>query len=382
METFFCPTNRTIRCTTELQNIGTYSVNTSYFSPLSEVFDDNFIEGVLSNINFVSSIGIILFISVLFLLSSVVIFIFSGKEFFSHDINILHFYNTIALFLAIICAPLLIPGLTFFKKTPKCITLSLFLHFLWTNVFLSSLSIAIVVFYSIWIVSIKHTARKLYKFLIPIGWFISLLWASMTIVIKYFNVSYCESENRCLLKTPFKLDIGWEFLGIMIAILIVNTIILLLSLFKIWLVLKRKSIQGGELKRLRKVAISGILLIPSLSLPFISFIGIELSSAPTYYNAKNLQNYLPIILSVFLINSPIGIIHFIVITCQIKETIFRRYCCKHRITPARVARSLRLNIIRKKLSNKARNTEKKSTTKSVQAIQAPVYLNNFVEPNN
>ena len=88
------------------------------------------------------------------------------KQFFSHYINVLHFNLTLILLLAIISLPLFILA---YESLDRCLAVTFLLLFLWTNVFISSLSIAILVFYSIWIVSIKNTARKLYKYLIPIG---------------------------------------------------------------------------------------------------------------------------------------------------------------------------------------------------------------------
>ena len=263
------------------------------------------------------SIGIIITsISVLFLLSSVVIFIISGIQFFSHEINVLHFNHTLILFVAII-------SLAFIGSIPSqsldwCLAKNFFLQFLWTNVFISSLSVAILVFYSIWIVSIQHTARKLYKYLIPIGWCVSLLWAVVWLVYDIFQRG---TKLKCTLLFYAYLEIGWEILGPITGILLINTIVLLLSLIKIWIALKRQSSQEGEFKKLRKIAIGGILLIPTLGLLFISMVAIKI------LRDNQILNEELAILIIILINSPIGIVHFILITCQIKQSVLRKCCC-------------------------------------------------------
>ena len=142
----------------------------------------------------------------------------------------------------------------------------------------------------------------------------------------------------------------------MIVILLINTALLIASLFKVWLVLGKQSSQQGELRRLRKVVISGILLIPALGLPFISFLVIRLYAAPEGTNRAELNVFALMITILF--NSPIGIIHFMLITCQIRESIIRKYwcCCCCRITPAQIAKSLHslhFNIVRPK--HKQRN---------------------------
>ena len=66
--------------------------------------------------------------------------------------------------------------------------------------FLSSLSVAISVFYTIWIVSINHTAKKLSIFLIPIGWIVSLLlaaaWTAYRSINGDFSMLYCFFRIR------------------------------------------------------------------------------------------------------------------------------------------------------------------------------------------
>ena len=110
---------------------------------------------------------ILLSLSLLFLIASVILFLISWKKIFRLDINILNFNHSIALFLAIFVS---IFGSESFTEVPiVCHCIAFLLHFFWTNVFLSSLSISILVFYSIWIVGIKHLSRKLSPFLIPIS---------------------------------------------------------------------------------------------------------------------------------------------------------------------------------------------------------------------
>ena len=289
--------------------------------------------------------GSITSISVLFVLSSVVIFIISGKQFFSHDINVLHFNHALTILLFIISMPL---SLVIIFSLEWCLTITFLLLFSWTNVFMSSLSVAILVFYSVWVVSIKHTTRKLYKYLIPIGWCVSFFWAAAWLMYDIFKTDTCESQvKKCSLISDLDLrKIDWAFIAPIIGVLLINTVLLILSLIKIWFALKRQSSHEGEFKRLRKVAIGGILLIPALGLPFITVVALEILR-----KNKIISVYI-LIFIVILINFPIGIVHFILITCQIKDTVLRKCCCycKNRCckkTLPQLAHSLHLNVVRR-----------------------------------
>ena len=152
----------------------------------------------------------------------------------------------------------------------------------------------------------------------------------------------------------------------MIVILLIDTALLIVSLCKVWLALKKQSSQEGELKRLRKVVISGILLIPPMGLAFLplSFFAIYLYK-PTEELIPEFEQSVLAFLVVLLINSPIGIIHFILITLQIRETIIRRYCCCcccHKITPAQIAHSLHLHIVRPRPKQKNHETVFENST--------------------
>ena len=340
-----------IQCTTKFHNISTISVGRR----LSSYFQNSF----ETNISLNCLCGIISFISLLFLLSSVIIFIASGKKFFLYDINILHFNNTLSLFIAIICLPFIVVSI---YVEYGCLLVSFFLHFLWMNVFLSSLSIAISVFYSVWIVSINRTGKKLSKYLIPIGWIVSLLLSGVWALVGYFRG---EDSIICITSNRIFLRFDWPILVPMIAILLTNTALLIASLFKVWLVLRKQSSQQGELKRLRKVVISGILLMPALGLPFIALLCLLLYIV-NYQEFDLNKDFLPFII-IILFTSPIGIIHFILITCQIRESVIRKCwcCCCCRITSAKIAQSLHslhLNIVRPKPKPKNHKTHIEEST--------------------
>ena len=345
METSFNYSNGIIQCTISIQNISTITAGGS-----NRAFFGNSFGTIIS---LISLSGIISVISFFLLLSSVIIFIASGKKFFLHDINILHFNNTLSLFIAILSLPIIIVGYVFGQG---CIVASFVFHFLWMNVFLSCLSVAISVFYSIWIVSINRTAWKLSIFLIPIGWAVSLVLSGVWALVGHFSEGVsidCLSSNRIFLR------IDWPIIGPMIVILLMNTALLIASLFKVWLVLRKQSSQQGELKRLRKVVVSGILLIPALGLPFISLLILLLYIALNEEFDLN-KDFLAFII-IILFTSPIGIIHFILITCQIRESVIRKCwcCCCCRIIPAKIAQSLHslhFNITKPKPKQKNHQT--------------------------
>ena len=304
--------NGTVECITD--HLTTFAV---LFSPSKSCDRDS--SGVGRQILIVSSYSL-LAISLLFLLTSLVIFSMSGKRFFLADINILHFNHTISLLLAVGCFIFLIQSAS--KLHWLCTVVAFLLHLLWTNVFLSSLSIAMLVFYSIWIVSMKHTARKLSKYLVPIGWSLSILCALVgfaygRLTNEYLQVdSHNESieddcEYSCFLSTENYLI--WFFLVPIYVILLLNGSILIVCLFKIRLALKNKHKFESELTTLRRVSIGAILLIPALCLPFI--VAIPLSLSQLFSESMIIVFEWAYIIS----NAPIGVVHFLLITCQIPE---------------------------------------------------------------
>ena len=370
MSTQYINSEKTLQCTIYIQETTTIGVS-FIVEGIDAVGDVNQTAFLYLMIIF----GIIASISVLLLLSSVVIFIISGKRFFSHDINVLHFNHTLSLLLAIISLPLF---MFFIISLDWCFAITLLIQFLWINMFISSLSIAILVFYSIWIVSIKHKARKLYIYLIPIGWCVSFLWAVGWLVYDLLQDT-CDFHFKCTLLFNTDFRIGWAFIAPMGGILLINTVLLILSLIKIWIALKRQSSHVGEFNRLRKVAIGGILLIPALGLSFISIVAIEIPRENKIINME-----LAIII-IMLINSPVGIVHFILITCQIKETILRKCCCycKNRCckkTLPQLAHSLHLNVVKKPRAKQQTNyyifQEPVSTNDDI--FQEPVSTNDDV----
>ena len=151
---------------------------------------------------------------------------------------------------------------------------------------ISSISIAVVVFYSIWIASIKHPAKKLSIYFIPIGWSVSLLWALVWLTYGRLTDEYMQADLRnelteddckysCFLSTQNYLIL--TFLIPIYVILLLNGSILIVCLFKIRLALKVKNSSESELKILRRVSIGAILLIPALSLPFMFAIPLSFS---------------------------------------------------------------------------------------------------------
>ena len=332
-------TKRTIQCTTKIQNIRSIAVG-------------RFIVTSGFALTFIGLTMSICIISVLLLIVSVIIFISSGKKFFSHDINILHFNNTLSLLFALFITPLI----SFYLGPSRCFLLPFLLHFLWMNVFLSSLSIAISVFYSIWIVSINRTAKKLSKYLIPIGWIVSIIILG---VWGFVDGLAGGSLIICVSPGNIWFWFDWLILVIIIVILLIKITLLIASLFKVRSMLRKQSSQQGELKRLRKVVINGILLIPGLGLSILAFIGLLSYAAFSTELDQSIYLLDDIIIMFFI--SPIGIVHFILITCQIRESIIRKcwccFCC--RITSAKIAKSLHslhFNIARPKPKQKNHQT--------------------------
>ena len=301
-----------MKCVTD--HLTTFAVIFSTHKPCGR---DN--SGVGRQILIVTSYTL-LAISFLFLLTSLVIFCISGKNFFSVDINKLHFNHAISLLLAVGCFIFLVQSAS--KIYWLCTIAAFLLHFLWTNVFISSLSIAIAVFYSIWIVSMKHTLKNLSKYMIPIGWSVSLLWSLVWLTYGKLRGEYlqidshngsreADCEYSCFLSTENYLILS--FLIPIYVILLLNGCILIVSLFKIRIALKLKNSSESELTTLCRVSIGAILLIPALSLPFLFAIPLSFSELIDESAVAVFE------WAYILSNAPIGIAHFILITYQIPE---------------------------------------------------------------
>ena len=316
---------------------------------------------------------ILLTISLLFLLISMVIFIISGKRFFSRDINILHFNHTLTLLLALGCFIFLVQSAS--KVRNLCMVIAFLLHFLWTNVFMSSFSIAILVFYSIWVVGIKHEARNLSPLLIPIGWCVSLIWAAACLIYGitingYIDSKYEGDEYFCFLST--KNNLIWWFLVPIYVILLVNTSVLVLCLYKIRLVLKSKNRSEKEFSILFKVSIGGILLVPALGLPFIFALPLSFSQFNPSYTLHTVFEW-----AYILSNAPIGLVHFILITYQIPEARIPRYCRSNKSQLHTT--SVTDSIIARDNPNRIRSLHFNLKRPSDQFENTTVYGNDWVE---
>ena len=314
---------------------------------------------------------ILLSISLLFLLASIITFLVYWKKIFKTDINVMNFNYSIALFLAILVS---IFGTELFSKhRVVCHVLAFLGHFFWTNVFLSSLSISILMFYSIWIVGIKHLARKLSPFLIPSSWSISLVWALIWLVYgivndnyinRTFNDSYCEEP--CTLST--RSNLIYALIVPVISILTLNLFLLFLNLFRIRQVFKNSNKSENELVRLRRVAFGGLLLVPSLGLPFV--LSIPLTFSKLYKDDTTI--YLIFQWMNVLSTATIGIIHFFLVTYQTPEVRLRS--CTHSKGSKKLITSvtsmpstnqepvpLKFNVVRKKPKGKGSVIENENT---------------------
>ena len=311
----------------------------------------------------------LLSISLLFLLVSIITFSVSWKKIFRIDINVMNFNHTIALFLAIFVS---IFGTELFSKHPVvCHILAFLGHFLWTNVFLSSLSISFLVFYSIWVVGIKHFAKKLSPFLIPISWSISLVWALIWLVYGIVSDSYINKtlnencQESCILSTQSKLI--YALIVPVIVILMVNVFFLFLNLFRIRQVFKRSDKSDSELVRLRKVALGGLLLVPSLGLPFLLSVPLTFSHLYT--------DQIPLFLffqwTNLIATATIGIIHFLLVTHQTPEVKLLPSCIRSNKQPLTSKTPMPyINVVKKLLL-----TSETSKSQTSQQNPAPLKFN-------
>ena len=239
---------------------------------------------------------IIALISLLLLITSVVLVIHSGKKLFSQGIYVLHFNNIISLSIALFSVAFISLPMYF---PESCIPVSFVLHFLWTNVFLSSLSMAIGIFLS---------SLKIHTLLILIGWLASILWAVAATIIRIFLDTI--SKDNCLV-------IDWFFVGPMLVILVVNSASLIVSYLYKCLMSNKPSGQDEKVDLLQKAVLTSIVLVKSMGLHFFSFHAYGLNATTKKLN--DLETNLLFLIVTIIISSPIGILHFITIIGQIRE---------------------------------------------------------------
>ena len=245
---------------------------------------------------------IIALISLLLLISTVVLVIHSGKKLFSQGIYVLHFNNIISLYIALfsvafISLPMYLPE--------SCIPVSFFLHFLWTNVFLSSLSMAIGIFLS---------SLKIHTLLILIGWLASILWAVAATIIRMFLYGALSKDN-CPVIDLF-------FVGPMVVILLINSALLVVSYVNKCLMRNKPSGQDEKVDLLQKAILTSIVFVKSMGLRFFSSQASGLNATTQQLN--NLEmNFLFLIITI-IISSPIGVLHFLTIINQIRGANRRR----------------------------------------------------------
>ena len=232
---------------------------------------------------------------------------------FRIDINVMNFNHSTTLFLAIFVS--IFATELFSEHRIVCHILAFLWHFLWTNVFLSSLSI--------WIVGIKHLAKKLSPFLIPVSWSISAVWAIIWVIYGTVTSNYINKKNNnsdceesCTLSTRSQLV--FTLIVPVLVILVVNLIILFLNLFKIRQVFKNQDRDEREIVRLRRVAFGGLLMVPSLGLPFI--LSVPLSFSHLYKD--NTPLYLFFQWTNLITTTTIGMLHFFLVTYQTAEVKF------------------------------------------------------------
>ena len=269
----------------------------------------------------------ILSMSLLFLFTSLIIFIIGWKKFFNSDISFLHFNHTLVLFLALAC-------FTFGIETTSsvywlCTGIAFSLHFLWTNVFMASLCIGILLLYKLNSMDVDYK-DKFSSFLVLISWSASFLWALAWFIYARFEGEYIQEdtiganetklvklERSCFLSMTG--NIIWAFIAPIVLIIGINLVILFLAMVKLRIVNMKGCTDLSEFLKLRQAVLGGLLLVPVLSLPFIVALPLMFSR---FYQGGALDLMIQIFEWIFIIvNAPIGIYHFFTITIQRKDVI-------------------------------------------------------------
>ena len=280
----------------------------------------------------------LLSISLIFLFTSLVIYLVAWKKFFKSDItdiSVQYFNHALVLFLALAC-------FTFGIETTSsvywlCTGIAFLLHFLWTNVFMASLCIGIVCLYKVVLINI-NAKKKLSSYLVPISWSVSFLWALAWFIYTRFEGEYLQEDTMSVNETKLVSferscflsmtgNIIWAFIAPIVLIIGINLVILFMTMIKLKKV-KMDSRNKTEFQTLRQGVLGGLLLVPVLSLPFIVALPLMFSR---FYQGDSYDLIIQIFEWIFIIvNAPIGIYHFFTITMQRRDVIeFLRELIKH-----------------------------------------------------
>lgn len=282
---------------------------------------------------------ILLAISLIFLLYSLFLFLYSAKKVFKVEGNIMYFNYGVALTVAI---STFIVGAELHNLQPPvgpilCTIVSFFIHYVWLVVFTSSTALSILIFYATWLSGIHSERTFIAHYLIIGAWSIPLVITiaiSIPILILENDIIYRHSfltNDSCILSPMNKFTI--PFYALIDIMIIFNVIILILTLVKIYKALRKQLPTNpsnvSKLRIYRIMAISALILLPILGVSWVIVPLIAHTPLP-----RDLASFLDWIF--ISLNSTSGIPFFIAIR-RIEEIknpfpIFKKYELSNKLT--------------------------------------------------
>ena len=253
----------------------------------------------LSTLNLVLRIisYILLSLSLVALVISLILFIFSWKRFFEVELNRVYFNYAIAL--AITVSSLIFGVNIGVLDQVLCIIVSLWFHYSWLALFSWSLAIAILITYMLTFV---FKSDALFWPLFAIAWGFPVPIVLITLIIGVIRGDYVQRDENCFLAVEYL----WSLLGPILVIIVLNTIAYIICIIRLIMFAINKV--GGDISSdLKRSLISGVILLPVLAMPWIvillkSILANFVLDSPTY------------VWVFLLLNGPVGVVFLVVYT--------------------------------------------------------------------
>ena len=204
---------------------------------------------------------ILLSISAILLAVSIVLYLVSYKQTLAVEANIVYFNFAIALFLA--TCTFLFGIQTATNDYIGCFVVTILIHYTWLAVFAWSLCIAVLLLHKIWFV---FSERKIWPYLLGVGWVTPAVIVAISVGTA--NAYYIRTgADHCWLSR--EQGLSWSFLGPIIVILLVNIVLLVVCVCRIYFSLKRFDKDRGRLHALKVALTSAVVMVPVLNTPWL-----------------------------------------------------------------------------------------------------------------
>ena len=255
----------------------------------------------------------LLSISLIFLVLSIIFFLIASKKFFKVETNILYFNFAISLTLA---TSVFIFGIQSAKDSIiGCCIVVFFLHYFWLSVFSWSFAISIFMIYILYFGVLQR--RRIWWIIMMLGWGIPVPIVFITIGVGVSRGAYATIGDHCFLS--YQDGLIWGFLAPLIILVICSSIGAVCATVKIFLTVRNKGDKTDDLEAMKKLAVSLMVLLPILSIPWI--LG-AINAFITLAVTTTILEWVTILLT-----APTGLLFFLLVVLrnpQVQEVVLKR----------------------------------------------------------